>query len=52
MQIKSNGEIACYTLCAFAIYAAHDVFFKILGVDYSSFKIVILTYYLARHWLL
>ncbi|MEZ8006282.1 MAG: DMT family transporter [Amylibacter sp.] len=40
MQIKSNGKAACYSLCAFAIYATHDVFIKILGADYSSFQIV------------
>jgi drug/metabolite transporter (DMT)-like permease len=40
MQEKSNGKAAFYALCAFAIYATHDVFVKILGADYSSFQIV------------
>jgi len=40
MLEKSNGKAAFYALCAFAIYATHDVFVKILGADYSSFQIV------------
>jgi len=40
MQTKSNGKAAFYALCAFAIFATHDVFVKILGADYSSFQIV------------
>ena len=40
MQTKSNPKAAFYALCAFAIFATHDVFVKILGEDYSSFQIV------------
>ena len=40
MQIKSNIKAALYSLTAFAIYATHDVFVKILGADYSAFQIV------------
>ena len=40
MQTKSNPKAAFYALCAFAIFATHDVFVKILGADYSSFQIV------------
>jgi hypothetical protein len=37
---KSNTKAALYSLTAFAIYATHDVFVKILGADYSAFQIV------------
>jgi len=40
MQEKSNGKAAFFALCAFAIFATHDVFVKILGAEYSSFQIV------------
>ena len=40
MQEKSNAKAAFFALIAFAIYATHDVFVKILGADYSSFQIV------------
>lgn len=40
MLVKSNGKAAFYALCAFAIFATHDVFIKILGANYSPFQIV------------
>ena len=40
MQVKSNTKASFYALCAFAIFATHDVFVKILGADYSPFQIV------------
>ncbi len=37
---KSNFRSAIFALIAFAVFATHDVFVKILGAHYSAFQII------------
>ncbi|PIB23518.1 hypothetical protein BFP76_08235 [Amylibacter kogurei] len=36
---KSNGKAAMLALCAFAIFATHDVVVKVLGAHYAPFQV-------------